>query len=94
MHTHGQYCPISLASDTLGDRWSLLIIREMVGGATRFNEIERGLPKISRSLLSQRLRQLARSGIIDAVPAPNGRGSEYHLTPAGKELEPVMMVLG
>ena len=94
MRNYGQYCPVSFASEALGDRWTLLIVREMIGGATRFNEIERGLPKISRSLLSQRLRQLVRSGIVDAVPARSGRGSEYHLTPAGKELEPVMMALG
>jgi DNA-binding HxlR family transcriptional regulator len=94
MRNYGQYCPVSMASEALGDRWTLLIVREMIGGATRFNEIERGLPGISRSLLVQRLRQLVRVGIVDAVPTMSGRGNEYHLTPAGKELEPVMMTLG
>jgi len=95
MATHGQYCPVSYASDVLGDRWSLLILREIVGGgATRFNEIERGLPKVSRSLLSQRLRHLERLGVIDTVPLASGRGKEYRPTPAGKELEPVLTAMG
>jgi DNA-binding HxlR family transcriptional regulator len=91
---HGQYCPVSFAADVLGDRWTLLIVREMIGGATRFNEMERVLPRVSRSLLAQRLRQLERVGIIEAVPIEGGRGNTYHLTQAGKDLEPVIMVMG
>lgn len=95
MQTHGQYCPVSYAADVLGDRWSLLILREVVaGGATRFNEIERCLPKVSRSLLSQRLRHLERLGLLDAVPLPSGRGHEYRPTPAGLDLEPVLVAMG
>jgi DNA-binding HxlR family transcriptional regulator len=93
--SHGQYCPVAYAADALGDRWSLLILREIVGGgASRFNEIERGLPKVSRSLLSQRLRHLERLGLIDAVPLSSGRGKEYRPTPAGKDLEPVLTAMG
>jgi len=91
---YGQYCPVSLASEVIADRWTPLILREMVLGSTRFNDIERGLPGISRTLLSQRLRHLERKGVLHLEPAASGRGSEYHLTPAGRDLEPVIMALG
>jgi DNA-binding HxlR family transcriptional regulator len=94
MHQHGQYCPVSYAADTLGDRWTVLIVREMMGGATRFNEIERLLPNVSRSLLAQRLKHLARIGIISTTPLPGGRGNEYHLTEAGRDLWPVLESMG
>lgn len=91
---YGQYCPVSLGSEVLADRWTPLILREMVLGSTRFNDIERGLPAISRTLLAQRLRHLERKGVLQRRPARAGRGSEYHLTPAGKDLEPVIMAIG
>lgn len=94
MQRHVQYCPVSFAAELVGDRWNLLIMREMVGGATRFNEIERCLPKISRSLLAQRLRLLARHGLIEATPAAGGRGNQYRMTAAGAELEPILMAMG
>jgi DNA-binding HxlR family transcriptional regulator len=94
MQRHVQYCPVSFAAELIGDRWNLLIMREMIGGATRFNEIERCLPKISRSLLVQRLRLLARHGLIEAVPVAGGRGNQYRLTAAGAELEPILMAMG
>jgi DNA-binding HxlR family transcriptional regulator len=94
MQRHVQYCPVSFAAELVGDRWNLLIMREMVGGATRFNEIERCLPKISRSLLAQRLRLLARHGLIQATPVPGGRGNQYRITAAGAELEPILMAMG
>jgi DNA-binding HxlR family transcriptional regulator len=91
---HGQYCPVAYAADILGDRWTMLIVREMIGGATRFNEIERLLPRVSRSLLAQRLKHLTRIGIIAATPIPGGRGSEYRLTEAGQDLRSVMEAMG
>lgn len=94
MRGYGQYCPVSLGSEVLADRWTPLILRELTLGNTRFNEIERCLPGISRSLLVQRLRHLERKGVLQRVPIAPGRGSEYHLTPAGKDLEPVIMALG
>ena len=94
MRDYGQYCPVALGSEVLADRWTPLILREMVLGSTRFNDIERGLPGISRSLLLQRLRHLERKGVVAIVPVAGGRGNEYHLTPAGKDLEPVIMALG
>ncbi len=94
MPDYGTFCPVSLASEAVADRWTPLILRELVLGNTRFNDIARGMPGISRSLLVQRLRHLERRGIVEAWPLPNGRGSEYHLTPAGKDLEPVLIALG
>jgi DNA-binding HxlR family transcriptional regulator len=92
--THGQYCPVSFAADVIGDRWTLLIMRELIGGATRFNELERCLPKVSRSLLSQRLTNLARAGLVETVPARAGRGNEYRASAAGVELAPILMAMG
>jgi DNA-binding HxlR family transcriptional regulator len=94
MAEYGRFCPVALASEVLADRWTPLIIRELVLGNTRFNQIARGLPGISRSLLVQRLRHLERCGVIETWPSPSGRGSEYHLTPAGKDLEGVVLALG
>jgi DNA-binding HxlR family transcriptional regulator len=94
MREYGQYCPVALGSEILADRWTPLILREMVLGSTRFNDIERGLPGISRTLLSQRLRHLERKGVVSTQPAASGRGREYHLTDAGRDLEPVLMAIG
>ena len=94
MPDYGRFCPIALASDVLADRWTPLIVRELVLGNTRFNDIARGLPGISRSLLTQRLRHLVRKGVLASWPLPNGRGNEYHLTPAGKDLFTVIDAMG
>jgi DNA-binding HxlR family transcriptional regulator len=80
MRDYGQFCPVALGSEVLADRWTPLILREMVLGSTRFNDIERGLPGISRSLLAQRLKHLERKEVLERRPAASGRGSEYHLT--------------
>lgn len=93
MKEYGQYCPVALASEVLAERWTLLIVRELVIGGRRFNEIDRGLPGISRSLLKQRLDHLERKGVVERVDLP-GRGHEYHLTPAGRDLEGVVMAVG
>ncbi len=93
-HEYGQYCPVSLGSEVLADRWTPLVMRELVLGSTRFNDIERGLPGISRTLLTKRLDHLERKGVVERRPARAGHGSEYHLTPAGRGLESVIMALG
>jgi DNA-binding HxlR family transcriptional regulator/putative sterol carrier protein len=85
---YGQYCPISRALDVLGERWSLLLLRDMLLGSTRFNELARGMPGLSRSLLTKRLRQLERAGIVERLHG------EYLLTDAGRELEPIVFGLG
>lgn len=87
---YGDYCPVQLAAEVVADRWTPLIIREMVLGNTRFNDIARAMPGISRSLLVQRLRHLEKHGVLDTLPSPTGRGSEYRLTAAGKDLERVI----
>lgn len=94
MRTYGQYCPIARATEIFADRWTPLIIREMLEGSHHFNDLERGLPGISRSLLAERLRRLERAGVIERSVAPTGRATEYHLTPAGQELKGVLDALG
>lgn len=91
---YGRFCPVAMSSEVLADRWTPLIIRELVLGNTRFNEIARGLPGISRTLLAQRLRHLERHGVLLTLPSRAGRGSEYHLTPAGSDLQVVLEAMG
>jgi DNA-binding HxlR family transcriptional regulator len=90
---YGNFCPIALGSEVLADRWTPLIVRELILGSTRFNDIARGLPGISRTLLTQRLRHLERKGVIERRPTA-GRGSEYQLTDAGRDLESVLLDVG
>lgn len=85
---YGQYCPISRSLEVLGERWTLLILRDMLVGSSRFNELARGLPRLSRSLLTKRLRRLERAGLVERV-----RG-EYLLTEAGEDLRPIVFSLG
>lgn len=92
MNSYGQYCPIARALEILGDRWTLLIVRDLLGGAQHFNELERGLPGIPRSLLSERLRRLQQTGLLERRAKPRG-GSSYHLTAAGLELLPLFDML-
>src|SRR4051794_39480599 len=94
MSDYNRYCPISMGSDVIADRWTPLIVRELVLGNTRFNDIARGLPGISRSLLVRRLNHLERTGVIERWPSPSGKGSEYLLTSAGRDLEQVLIALG
>jgi len=87
MSRYGQYCPITRALELLGDRWTLLVVRDLLVGATRFNELARGLPGMSRGLLSKRLGQLERAGLVT-----HGDG-EYRPTPACDELRPLIFGL-
>ena len=90
---YGQYCPLALAAEVLCERWTLLVISRVIDGCTRFNEIHRGVPKISATLLSQRLEQLEHAGLIRRKPLENRRGHEYELTDAGRDLDPIIMSL-
>ena len=90
MKTYGQYCPVARALEVVGDRWSLLIVRDLLIANRGFNELERGLPGISRSLLAQRLRLLERGGVVARELGPDGRARAYGLTPAGRELAPLL----
>ncbi len=91
---YGEFCPISLATSILCERWTLQIVREMILGATRFSEFQRHIPRISPSLLKTRLRFLEEQGIILRKQTAGQRGCTYHLTAKGKALEPVLSELG
>ena len=94
MTGYGQFCPIAKAAQILAERWTPLVLRELICGSTRFNDLRRGVPLMSSSLLSQRLKFLEREGVIERWPAAAGHGFEYHLTAAGRELEPMIMLMG
>ena len=94
MQKYQQYCPVARASEILAERWTPLIVRELVAGSHRFNEIERALPGISRSLLASRLRQLEDAGVVERVVRASPGLAEYHLTEAGRELKVVIEALG
>src|SRR5262245_27685893 len=94
MYLYGQYCPVARASEILADRWTPLIVRELLAGLRHFNELDRGLPGISRALLVERLRRLERMGIVERHARGEGRAVEYALTRAGRELQRVIDVLG
>jgi len=94
MYDHGEYCPISKAAQLLGERWTIQILREMHDGVTRFNEFRRYLPKLSPTLLNQRLRALEEQGLVMKRKRPEAQGYEYQLTQAGREFGPILMALG
>ncbi|MBN2501715.1 MAG: helix-turn-helix transcriptional regulator [Anaerolineales bacterium] len=90
MYKYGQYCPVAMATEILGDRWTLLIVRDLLSGARHFNDLERGLPGISRGLLSSRLSRLENVGVLEKHSHGRGRKTEYLLTTAGEELYDVI----
>lgn len=91
MYKYGQYCPVSKALEIVGDRWTLLIVRDLLTGTCHFNDLERGLPGISRGLLAERLRRLQQMGLVEKVMRPNDRRcTAYYLTAAGQELHMVI----
>lgn len=92
MTSYGQFCPVAKAMELLDERWTLLIVRERLSGSRHFNELRRGVPRMSPSLLSQRLRTLARGGVVER--RQDGNRVVYELTPAGEELRPVVEALG
>jgi len=94
MIRYGQYCPIAKALELLAERWTLLIVRELLMGSRHFNELRRGMPLIAPSVMSQRLKLLVDHGIVDREPVARTRFCQYHLTAAGEELRPLIMHLG
>jgi DNA-binding HxlR family transcriptional regulator len=92
MTSYGQFCPVAKAMEVLDERWTLLVVRELLSGSTRFNELRRGVPKMSPALLSKRLRTLERVGVV-VREDDEGRVS-YRLTQAGQELRPLVEALG
>ncbi len=91
MSSYGQFCPMAKAMDVLDERWTLLIIREMLLGSTHFNDIRRGVPKMSPALLSKRLKSLTRAGVVERADV-DGRTC-YTLTECGQGLRPVVWAL-
>ena len=82
------------AAEILADRWTVLIIRELLADINHFNELERGLPHMSRTLLAERLRRLERTGVLQRRAGSRGKRTEYRLTPAGRELQPIIDLFG
>jgi len=94
MKGYGQFCPVAVASEVFAQRWTPLIIRELCSGRSHFNEIHRGLPLISRTLLAERLRWLEDAGVVASTTATAGRVREYRLTEAGAEFKAAIDALG
>jgi len=90
MTVYGQFCPVSKAAEILFEKWTILILRELLMGTTRFNDFQRAISRISPTLLTKRLKALEENGVIIRKQVSGQRGYEYRLTPAGKELEPLM----
>jgi DNA-binding HxlR family transcriptional regulator len=93
INLYGQFCPVSMASEVICTRWTPLVLRELLCGSTRFNELRKGVPKMSPTLLSKRLKELEAAGVVQCVPAAEGH-SEYRLTTAGEELRPLILGIG
>ena len=91
---YGQFCPVAKGAEIVAERWNLLILRELLCGSSRFNDLKKGVPLMSPSLLSQRLKDLEFAGVIEIRPAQGGRGSEYFLTEGGQQLRPLIEGLG
>jgi DNA-binding HxlR family transcriptional regulator len=92
--SYGQFCPVAMAAEIVCSRWTALVVRELLCGTTRFNDLRRGVPLMSPSLLSKRLKELEEAGVIVTVPTGQGSAVEYRLTEAGEDLRPVVMSLG
>jgi len=94
MKGYGQFCPIAQAAEVLTERWTPLVIRELLCGSTRFNDLRRGVPLMSPSLLSKRLKTLERVGVIERRVGAGAQAVEYVHTPAGEELRPIIESMG
>ena len=94
LRAYHQFCPVAKASEIFAERWTPLVLRELFCGSHRFNELRRGVPLMSQSMLSQRLKELEFAGLIERRHDPTKNHWEYHLTTAGEELRPVVEQLG
>lgn len=90
--SYGQFCPVAKAMELLDERWTLLVVRELMMGSRHFNALRRGVPRMSPALLSKRLRTLVRAGVVERWE--DGNRVTYQLTRSGKELEPIVEALG
>ena len=90
MTSYGQFCPVAKATEIIGEKWNLLILRELLMGTSRFNDFQRSMSRISPTVLNKRLKQLEDNGIIIKKRLSGQKGYEYRLTPMGRDLEPVV----
>lgn len=93
MRSYGQFCPVAKSAEILGNPWTLLIVRELLLGSSRFSALQKGLPRISPTVLNTRLKELEENGVIVKRRLSGQRGHEYRLTPAGNELSAVVEAL-
>ncbi len=91
--SYGQYCGVTTAVELIGERWALLIVRDLLVGPRRYTDLKQGLPRIPTNILSSRLKELQEGGVVRRVPLRNC-GLVYELTPYGRALEPIMLALG
>lgn len=91
--SYGQYCGVTTAVELIGERWSLLIVRDLLVGPRRYTDLKQGLPRIPTNILSTRLKELQEGGVVRRVPLLNC-GLVYELTPYGRSFEPIMLALG
>jgi len=90
-----QFCPVAMAAELLCTRWTMVLLRELMAGSTRFNDLRRGVPKMSPTLLSLRLKELETAGIVERRPLKSGKGVfEYRMTASGKDLRPIVEAMG
>lgn len=92
--SYGQFCPVSMAAEIVCSRWTVLVLRELLSGSARFNDLRRGVPRMSPTLLSKRLKELEAAGVITANPTAQPGVQEYRLTQAGEDLRAVVMSMG
>lgn len=92
--SYKQFCPVAMASEVLCTRWTVVLLREMIAGSTRFNDLRRGVPRMSPALLSQRLKDLEEAGVVERKRGGEGGLYEYHLTRSGRELESIVTAFG
>ena len=93
--SYKQFCPVAMAAEILCTRWTIVLLRELIVGSTRFNDLRRGVPRMSPALLSQRLKELEAANVISRTPSASEPGIfEYRLTKAGRELEPLVRAFG
>lgn len=93
--SYRQFCPVAMAAEILCTRWTIVLLRELVAGSTRFNELRRGVPRMSPALLSQRLKELEAAGIVVRTALASEPGLfEYQLTASGRELQPIVEAFG
>ena len=94
MRVYGQFCPVARTAELFAERWTPIIVRNLLTGCRTFTEIRQGAPGIPTALLAQRLEALERAGIVTREPAPSGRGASYYLTEQGRELKAICDAMG